>query len=181
MGVCLFPILNKYLYTHINLTLLGDSTSTEIKIISLELSPLCADIARQLIHLAGLDSLITVLVGSASDTVPSLISSGQLGKASVDFLFLDHVEELYLQDFKKVEEQGLFAKGAMVVADNVVRPGAPEYRDWVRGRKDEGWGTKGVRGLIWPGEFEVSFVLFGVFGRGLVFNGDEANFWAGVG
>ncbi|KAM3076995.1 hypothetical protein ACMFMF_004910 [Clarireedia jacksonii] len=136
----------------------GDSAC--LKVLSLELDPLCATIARQLISLAGLNSMISVFLGSASSTVPLLVSSGQLGKESVDFLFLDHVEDLYMQDFKKVEEEGLFKKEVMVVADNVVRPGAPEYREWIRGRSGEGWRSEGVRGLIWPGEFEVSSRIF---------------------
>ena len=76
------------------------------------------------------------------------------GLKKIDLLFLDHSEELYAQDFKVVEGLGLLKKGAMVVADNVVRPGAPEYRALVRNM--DGWKSIGVKGLIWPGEFEVS-------------------------
>ncbi len=48
----------------------------------------------------------------------------------------------------------------MIVADNVVRPGAPEYRELVR--RHPGLKSDGVRGLIQPGdledELEVSYV-----------------------
>jgi catechol O-methyltransferase len=58
------------------------------------------------------------------------------------------------------EELGLFNKGTVVVADNVVRPGAPEYRELVRGHP--GLKSEGVRGLIRPGdledELEISYV-----------------------
>ncbi|PQE31922.1 catechol O-methyltransferase protein [Rutstroemia sp. NJR-2017a WRK4] len=122
------------------------------KIISLEPSPLFASISQQLISLAGLDSLITIIVGTASSSIPNL----QLDKQSVDFLFLDHIEDLYIQDFQIVEQQELFSGNAMVVADNVVRPGAEQYRNWVRGEgmSGRGWRSRGVRGLIWPGEWE---------------------------
>jgi catechol O-methyltransferase len=71
----------------------------------------------------------------------------------INMLFLDHAEELYVSDFKLCEQLGLLKKGAVVVADNVVRPGAPEYRELVRGcpRLRSG----GVRGLIQPGDLEV--------------------------
>lgn len=68
-------------------------------------------------------------------------------------LFLDHVEDLYVADFKVCEELGLLKEGALVVGDNVVRPGAPEYRKYVR--EHPGLSSKGVRGLIQPGDFEV--------------------------
>lgn len=58
------------------------------------------------------------------------------------------------------EELGLFSKGTVVVADNVVRPGAPEYREFVQGHP--GLKSEGVQGLIQPGdledELEISYV-----------------------
>ena len=73
-------------------------------------------------------------------------------------LFLDHVEDLYVADFQICAGLGLLRKEALAVADNVVRPGAPEYRQFVRGDPSlESWG---VRGLIMPGEFEVRDIFF---------------------
>lgn len=57
-------------------------------------------------------------------------------------LFLDHGEDMYLEDFTVSEELGLLKSGALIVADNVVRPGAPEYREFVRRTE----GLKGERG-----------------------------------
>jgi catechol O-methyltransferase len=94
-----------------------------------------------------------VIVGPADSSLRTLVHDGVL--TDVDLLFLDHVEELYTQDFTLVEDLGLLKReGALVVADNVVRPGAPEYRRYMRAKK--GWESQGVRGLIWTGEFEVS-------------------------
>lgn len=48
---------------------------------------------------------------------------------------------------------GFAAKGNLVVADNVVTPGAPQYRAYVRQNpRFESWG---VKGLIIPGDLEV--------------------------
>lgn len=50
----------------------------------------------------------------------------------IDFLFLDHMKELYLEDVKVAEQlQLLKADSSLVVADNVIAPGAPEYRAWI--------------------------------------------------
>lgn len=129
-----------------------------LKIYSLELDPAFAAIARQIAQLAGLDHIIEVVEGTAASSITSLVKEKKI--TNVDFLFLDHVEDLYEQDFKVVEASGVLKRGAVVVADNVVRPGAPEYREFIRGdvKKDQGWESWGVRGLIWPGDFEVSLI-----------------------
>jgi catechol O-methyltransferase len=69
-------------------------------------------------------------------------------------LFLDHVEELYHIDLAVIESLDLLKSGACVVADNVLRPGAPEYRKYVRANSK--LETRAIKGLIMPGEFEVS-------------------------
>lgn len=125
-----------------------------VKFYSLELNADFAAIARELISLAGLSDIVKVVVGTAEASLKQLVDDGELKE--IDLLFLDHAEELYAKDFKLVESLGLLKKkGALVLADNVVRPGAPDYRELMRGLK--GWESEGVRGLIWPGEFEVGF------------------------
>jgi catechol O-methyltransferase len=81
--------------------------------------------------------------------------------SNIDFLFLDHVESLYVPDFKACEELGLLKKGAVITADNIVRPGAPEYRAFVRSHPR--LKSSEVKALIQPGDIEVStFELFAV-------------------
>ncbi|KAM0255485.1 hypothetical protein ACHAQJ_005712 [Trichoderma viride] len=129
------------------------------RVLSLEMSAEFSAIARELIQLAGLSDIITVVTGPAEESLRKLHKEGTL--SSVDFLFLDHVEELYTPDFKVCEELGLLQKGAVIAADNVVRPGAPEYRTFVRSHPR--LQSTGVRGLIQPGdledEIEVSHVI----------------------
>lgn len=52
-------------------------------------------------------------------------------KIQIDFLFIDHVKDLYLRDLKLALALGLLKPGTIVVADNVLTPGAPEYRAFV--------------------------------------------------
>ena len=76
-----------------------------------------------------------------------------------DMVLIDHVEELYIQEFQTLERLGMLRVGATIVADNVVRPGAPESREFVRGHGR--LESKGVLGLITPGDFEVRITLMG--------------------
>lgn len=50
---------------------------------------------------------------------------------TVDYLFLDHVKHLYREDAELALDLGLLKPGSLIVADNVVAPGAPQYREWM--------------------------------------------------
>ena len=116
---------------------------------SLEYSPIFASIVMNLVDLAGLSDIVKVVIGPAEESLKRLHGEGKMNK--IDILFLDHVEDLYVQDFKVCEALGLFKKGTVVVADNVIFPGAPEYLEFVRGHP--GVETKGINSFIptgWP-------------------------------
>ncbi|KAL5593586.1 hypothetical protein FOBRF1_012688 [Fusarium oxysporum] len=117
---------------------------------SLEADPVFAGIAMNLVDLAGLSDVVKVITGKAADSLTRLKEEGKL--ESVDMLFLDHVEELYVTDLQVVESLGLLKKGSHIVADNVLRPGAPEYKQYVKEHKS--METRAIIGLIIPGEFE---------------------------
>lgn len=123
-----------------------------LRVWSLEMNSGFASIAREMVGLAGLSDIVTVMEGSASESLQKLQKEGTL--TDIELLFLDHEEQLYLTDLKVCTELGLLKKGAVIVADNVVRPGAPEYREFVR--NNASLKSEGVRGLIQPGDLEVS-------------------------
>lgn len=51
----------------------------------------------------------------------------------IDYLFVDHIKELYKPDVELALDLGVLQPGSVVVADNVISPGAPEYRAWMLG------------------------------------------------
>jgi catechol O-methyltransferase len=125
---------------------------SDIHIWSLEFDHHIADIATELINLAGLQDIATVVKGPAAESMRELHSRGSL--SNIDFLFIDHVEELYEKDLQvALDELKLLKSGAVVVADNIILPGAPKYRKYVRSRKD--LKSEGIKGLLMPGEVEV--------------------------
>lgn len=68
----------------------------------------------------------------SGDILKKLAAEGK----KIDFLFLDHIKELYLEDVKVAEQLQLLKNGSsLVVADNVIAPGAPEYRAWMMENK----------------------------------------------
>ena len=101
------------------------------KYITLELNQAFADVAIQLIKIAGLGEFCEILVGpcrqSLREKLPQLLPNGQL-----DLVFLDHSKKDYANDLRLMEETGLIKKGTTIIADNVITPGAPLYLEYVR-------------------------------------------------
>ncbi|VUC35653.1 unnamed protein product [Clonostachys rosea] len=116
---------------------------------SLEADPVFAGIAMNLVDLAGLGDVVKIVTGKAADSLSRLKEEGKL--TMVDMLFLDHIEDLYVTDLKVAESLALLKKGSTVVADNVLRPGAPDYKKYVE--QHPSFETRAIKGLIIPGEF----------------------------
>ncbi|CAL1165309.1 unnamed protein product [Cladocopium goreaui] len=51
----------------------------------------------------------------------------RFGRRSVAMLFMDHRGSLFHEDLQSFQELGLLKDGAIVVADNVLKPGAPYF------------------------------------------------------
>ena len=129
------------------------AAGTQQRLWSLEASPVYAAFAMSMVDLAGLSDIVKVVTGPAAVSLRRLHQSGKLKQA--DLLFLDHSEELYTADLKLCEELGIVGPGSMVVADNVGRPGAPDYREYVRGQVH--LETRAISCLITPGDLPVCF------------------------
>ncbi|KAJ1558779.1 hypothetical protein HK405_012997 [Cladochytrium tenue] len=97
--------------------------------VTFEKSAEYAALARRVIAHAGLQDRCVILEGAFEDSWPRLRS--ELGIQALDALFIDHAKEAYLPDFKLVEEHGLVRPGGVVLADNVLVPGAPDYLAYV--------------------------------------------------
>ncbi|KAA0714353.1 Catechol O-methyltransferase [Triplophysa tibetana] len=100
------------------------------KLITVEFNPAYAAIARQIIAHAGLQNKVTLVEGGSGDLIPKI--KKQFGITSLDFVFLDHWKDRYLPDIKLLEDCGLLKKGSVLLADNVICPGTPEYLEYVR-------------------------------------------------
>jgi len=94
-------------------------------IYSIEFDPEYAEISRSVIEHCGLGHRVTTLVGSATEVLPTL--QKDLGVQNIDFLFIDHDKNYYVSDLCICKELKLLRSGSMVIADNVLFPGCPEY------------------------------------------------------
>ena len=50
-------------------------------------------------------------------------------------IFIDHEKTLYKPDLIWLEEHGAIRKGTVVVGDNIIRPGCPDYVQYIKDSK----------------------------------------------
>lgn len=87
------------------------------RVVSCELSPKHAEVARANLQRAGLDARVQIKVGRAVDTLAQLIAAGE----QFDLVFIDADKASY-PDYLQAALR-LSHPGTLIVADNVVREG----------------------------------------------------------
>jgi predicted O-methyltransferase YrrM len=126
-------------------------------LVCVEANPDNARVAAKVLALAGVADKVTILRGLAADQLPRAAEELRNGQehlmqqpglqtlqapvppaAPVDLLFLDHCKDCYLPDLQAAEQLGLVGPGTLVMADNVVYPGAPGFLEYLEssGRYD---------------------------------------------
>lgn len=88
---------------------------------SIESDPANAAIAKKMVEIAGLSSVVTIIEGKVCDVIPKLKSEHYV--THVDFCFVDHWKDCYLSDVQLLEGSELLRPGSRVVADNILYPG----------------------------------------------------------
>jgi predicted O-methyltransferase YrrM len=94
---------------------LARAVAPDGRIVTLEVSPQHAEVARRNLAAAGFESVASVLVGPALDTLATL-------DGPFDFIFIDADKRSY--DDYLAEALRLSRPGTLIVADNIVRGGA---------------------------------------------------------
>lgn len=95
------------------------------RVVSVEKDSGCARLARSMLDRTGQSMLAEVWNGRSSDLLYRILE--EFGAASVGFAFFDHSGSIYHEDLAALEQLGLLASDAVIVADNVLKPGAPLF------------------------------------------------------
>jgi catechol O-methyltransferase len=112
------------------------------RLFSIEFNTDNAAIARRIWDHAGIGEELTVLVGTLGDggvTIAKLESEHGFGGGSLDFVFIDHDKSAYLPDLRRILEQDWLHPGSVVIADNIRRPGAPDYLEFMHTEEGRSW------------------------------------------
>ena len=97
------------------------------RLISLEIDPRHASIARKNIERAGLSSKVEVRVGKAIDLLPGMVKESE---GPFDMIFIDADKPPYAEYFEWALK--LSKSGTLIIADNVIRDGKvldPNHED----------------------------------------------------
>lgn len=101
------------------------------KVISLEVDPMHVTIVRNMVEFAGVSDTVDVWTGYCYDVIPHLLE--KYGPKSIDMVFMDQKGTRFHTDMGLLKDLGLLSDGALILADNVLKPGAPLYI-WHLGR-----------------------------------------------
>ena len=137
LGNLFLIIRNTFAYSFLLGTFLGYSSlriasqlSNDARFITIEADSKSAEIARSIHEYAGVADRIKIIKDYTENVIPHLTKDFQID--SFDLIFIDHHRRAYLRDFKMLENLGLIKSGTVIVADNVIHPGVPDYSDYVR-------------------------------------------------
>ncbi|CAI5459628.1 unnamed protein product [Closterium sp. Yama58-4] len=99
------------------------------RLISVELSEFRSSIVRSMVAHAGLSDKVTVVTGTLQTSTDEIRQAAS--KIPFDLVFIDHVKHLYLPDLLFLKDQKLIGPGTIIVADNIVYPGSPDYLEFM--------------------------------------------------
>ena len=105
------------------------------KVYSVELAEANAEVARRIWAHAGVDDRVTCVVGTIGDggaTLDALANEHGFADGKLDLLFIDHDKAAYLTDLQSILDRGWLHSGSIVVADNILIPGSPKYREYMK-------------------------------------------------
>jgi catechol O-methyltransferase len=118
---------------------------SDARLVTIEFSPANAAIAQSIFEHAGIADRVTIVVGTLADggkTVATLRERHGFGEGTLDFVFIDHAKDAYLPDIELILRERWLRPGAVVVADNVRVPGAPEYHAFMKANEGTRFRTR---------------------------------------
>ena len=106
----------------------------DAKVYSVELAEANAAVARRVWAHAGVTDRVTCVVGTLGDgghTLDAWANEHGFAAGKLDFLVIDHDKAAYLPDLQSILDRGWLHPGSIVVADNILIPGSPRYREYI--------------------------------------------------
>lgn len=115
------------------------------RVFSVEAAVVNAGNARRIWEHAGVGDRVTCVVGRVGDggrTLDALSGAHGFSTGALDFLFIDHDKDAYLDDLLAIVDRGWLHPGSIVMADNIGIPGSPRYRAYLREQQGTRWDTR---------------------------------------
>lgn len=117
-------------YAGYSTLLLGSTARESDNVISIESNAQFSEISAKMCAMAGIRN-VSFIAKPTAEAIQE-IHAEVLHTKPVDILFLDHDKDDYLPTLRALESKGLIAKGSVIIADNVIHPGCPDFLIYVR-------------------------------------------------
>jgi catechol O-methyltransferase len=114
------------------------ATPPDAHLVTIEFNADNAAIAQRILEHAGVAHRVSIVHGTLGDggkTAAKLKDSHGFDRGKLDFVFIDHAKDAYVPDLELVLREGWLRPGAVIVADNVRVPGAPEYHAFMKAKE----------------------------------------------
>lgn len=100
-----------------------------VRVITIEVDPLHVQIARTLVAFAGLSHVVEIWTGHSTFVLPRLYGSQcfPLPGEPLAAIYFDYRGSLYSDDLETLRRGGWLRPQTVLVADNVLKPGAPLF------------------------------------------------------
>jgi len=96
-----------------------------VRIVTFEVDPIHAIIAKSMFALAGLAHVVDLWIGYSQVLLQRFHLLG--GEVQLRCVYMDQKGSRFVEDLQSLEKQRILLPGALVVADNVLKPGAPLF------------------------------------------------------
>lgn len=114
--------------TYVGFTAIRFAASrTEGRVITIEVEPEHAVVAQRLAFHAGVSHKVDVWTGQSSDVLRSLEDRYPGETPQFALVFMDQCGSRFWQDLEILLDKDLLLPGAVILADNVLKPGAPLF------------------------------------------------------
>ncbi|KAI8583711.1 hypothetical protein K450DRAFT_277271 [Umbelopsis ramanniana AG] len=107
------------------------------KFYSFEVDEQSVEVSRKIVEHAGLSDTVEIIHGGFDSAIKPFLENHPDHTGKVDAVFIDHWKDLYVPDMQLIESLNLLHPGSVVLADNVIRPGAPEYIEYMDSQSDK--------------------------------------------
>ncbi|XP_034325583.2 O-methyltransferase MdmC [Magallana gigas] len=127
-------VLELGLFTGCTALALAESIPEDGKVVSCELDPYIADLARSLLDKTECGKKVDIMLGDARESMRALADK----KMQFDLIFIDADKENYGVYYKMIWELGLLAPKGMILVDNALFFGDPYTKEGYMGKAGEG-------------------------------------------
>jgi len=103
----------------------GHGSQRTLRVVAFEVEPVHLCFARWLVNLAGLSWAAEIWPGIGRDMAQR--AADEFGQVSFFLVFFDHRGTKFHEDLAQLEQLRLLGPRSLVIADNVLRPGAPQF------------------------------------------------------